>query len=250
MNIQEEMDSILEGFLRAVPAHMPVCSLAHPKSNHVTFIRSTNYIPYLQKVEGLGISNLIVIAPDSLDLPNFKGVNYYRTHDVDILFTLYANFVHKGHLGDNEIHSSAVIDPTAVIGAEGISAADYKDERIFFRHHGNVVIGEGAFIGANAVVQRGRIDSTVIGKRTIISSLCVVGHNTVIGENCSMAIQSGISGTCRIGDRCWIGIGAKVRDSITICDDVVIGIGAVVVKDIDRPGVYVGNPAKFLREEW
>jgi UDP-3-O-[3-hydroxymyristoyl] glucosamine N-acyltransferase len=250
MNVKEEMDYILESFLNAIPAHLPVCSLAHPKSNSVTFLRNTKYFHYLYQIEKLGLSNLIVITQESLDLPDLEGVSYYRTADVDILFTLYANFVHKGNLVDNEIHSSAVIDSSAVIGAEGISAADYKNERIFFRHHGNVKIGEGVYVGANAVVQRGRIDSTVIGSRTIISSLCVVGHNTVIGENCSMAIQSGISGTCKIGNRCFIGIGAKVRDSVSICDDVVIGIGAVVIRDIDRPGVYAGNPARFLREQW
>ena len=248
MTVKEEMNSILQNFLNTIPDQLPICSLAHPKSNSVTFLRNTRFAHYLNNVEDLGLSNLIVIVQKSLELPDIKGVRYYCTYHVDILFTLYANYVHKGYLSDNEIHSSAIIDSSAIIGAEGISTADYKDERIFFRHHGNVKIEEGVYIGANAVVQRGRIDSTVIGKRTIISSLCVVGHNTVMGENCTMAIQAGISGTAHIGNRCWIGIGAKVRDGISICDDVMLGIGTVVVKDIIRPGVYVGNPARFLRE--
>ena len=29
-------------------------------------------------------------------------------------------------------------------------------------------------------------------------------------------------------------------------DDVVIGAGAVVTKDIDKPGIYAGNPAIFI----
>jgi acetyltransferase-like isoleucine patch superfamily enzyme len=249
MDIRNDMDYILEKFLNAIPADLSVCSLAYPKSNSVTFVRDVKYAFRLREIEKSGLSNLYVIAPESLDLPDVDGVSYYRTPNVDILFTLYANYVHDGCLFENEIHSSAVIDPSAVIGAEGISAADYKKERVFFRHHGNVRISEGVFVGANAVVQRGRIDSTVIGKRTIISSLCVVGHNTIIGENCSLAIQAGISGTVRIGNRCWIGIGAKVRDGVSICDDVMIGIGAVVIRSIDRPGVYVGNPARFLRDK-
>ena len=32
-----------------------------------------------------------------------------------------------------------------------------------------------------------------------------------------------------------------------ICSNVVIGAGSVVTKDIFKPGVYVGNPAKFLK---
>ena len=34
---------------------------------------------------------------------------------------------------------------------------------------------------------------------------------------------------------------------VRICDDVVIGAGAVVTHDIDRPGIYAGVPARFLR---
>jgi len=34
---------------------------------------------------------------------------------------------------------------------------------------------------------------------------------------------------------------------VTICDGVVIGAGSVVTKDITKPGIYAGNPAKFLR---
>jgi len=34
---------------------------------------------------------------------------------------------------------------------------------------------------------------------------------------------------------------------VNICDNVVIGAGSVVTKDITKPGIYAGNPAKFLR---
>jgi acetyltransferase-like isoleucine patch superfamily enzyme len=34
---------------------------------------------------------------------------------------------------------------------------------------------------------------------------------------------------------------------VTICDHVVIGAGAVVTKNIEKPGIYAGNPAKFIR---
>ena len=34
---------------------------------------------------------------------------------------------------------------------------------------------------------------------------------------------------------------------ITICNCVVIGAGSVVTKSINEPGIYAGNPARFLR---
>lgn len=50
----------------------------------------------------------------------------------------------------------------------------------------------------------------------------------------------------RIGNRVSIGSNATMMP-IDVCDDVVIGAGSVVTKSIDRPGVYAGNPAVFLR---
>jgi acetyltransferase-like isoleucine patch superfamily enzyme len=35
---------------------------------------------------------------------------------------------------------------------------------------------------------------------------------------------------------------------VSICSNVVIGAGSVVTKDIIKPGIYAGNPARFLRE--
>jgi acetyltransferase-like isoleucine patch superfamily enzyme len=49
-----------------------------------------------------------------------------------------------------------------------------------------------------------------------------------------------------IGNKVSIGSNATILP-VTICDNVVIGAGAVVTKNITIPGVYVGNPAKKLR---
>lgn len=244
-----EMDAMLAAFRNEVPSHYSICSLQAPKSDCVTFIRSERYIDQLHAMAGRGVKNVTVIAPSSLVLPEISGVSYYRTEHVDLLFTLFNNDVRKGNdpSKHDRISSSVIIDAGAVIGAEGVSIAKYKDERVLFRHHGRVVLEDNVYVGANAVIQRGRIDETVIGKGSMISSLCVIGANSIIGQNCTITIQAGISGSVRIGDRCWIGIGALVRDYVSICDDAFIGMGAVVTRDITEPGIYVGNPCRFLR---
>ena len=101
------------------------------------------------------------------------------------------------------------------------------------------------------------------GKRTRVQSHCFVCEFVTMGEDCFighgvMFINDTFStgGPARgkkelweethIGNRVSIGSNATVMP-VTICDDVVIGAGAVVVKDIDRPGMYVGNPARFVR---
>ncbi len=244
-----EMEAMLATFRREVPSHYSICSLQAPKSDCVTFVRNEKYADQLQIMADRGVKNVTVIAPPNLTLPTISGVSYYLTDHVNLLFALFNNDVRKGYDASkhDRISSSVIVDAGAVIGAEGVSIAKYKDERVLFRHYGSVVLEDNVYIGANAVVQRGRIDETVIGKGSMVSSLCVIGANSIIGKNCTITIQAGISGSARIGDRCWIGIGALVRDYVTICDDVFVGMGSVVTRDITEPGVYAGNPCRFLR---
>jgi len=244
-----EMDAMLAAFRNEVPSHYSVCSLQAPKSDCVTFIRSEKFIAQLRAIGDRGVGNIVVIAPPNMVLPSISGVSYYLTDHVDLLFTLFNNEARKGDDPKKRdlISPSAIIDAGAVIGSEGVSTAKYKDERVLFRHYGRVVLEDDVYVGANAVIQRGRIDETVVGKGTKISSLCVVGANSVIGQNCTITIQAGISGSARIGNRCWLGIGALVRDYVSICDDAFIGMGAVVTRDITEPGIYAGNPCRFLR---
>lgn len=244
-----EMEAMLAAFCSEVPSRYSVCSLQAPKNDCVTFIRSERFIDQLHAMADRDVKNVTVIAPANLVLPKIPGVSYYTTDHVDLLFTLFNNHTRKGEdpSRHDRISSSVIIDQGAVIGAEGVSIAKYKDERVLFRHYGRVVLEDDVYVGANAVIQRGRIDETVVGKGSMVSSLSVVGANSIIGQNCTITIQAGISGSVQIGDRCWIGIGALVRDYVSICDDVFVGMGAVVTRDITKPGVYVGNPCRFLR---
>jgi acetyltransferase-like isoleucine patch superfamily enzyme len=50
----------------------------------------------------------------------------------------------------------------------------------------------------------------------------------------------------KIGSRVSLGSNATILP-VSICDDVVVGAGAVVTKDINKPGIYAGNPARLLR---
>ena len=49
-----------------------------------------------------------------------------------------------------------------------------------------------------------------------------------------------------VGDNVSIGSNATILP-VSICDGVIIGAGSVVTRNIAKAGVYVGNPAKFLR---
>jgi acetyltransferase-like isoleucine patch superfamily enzyme len=50
----------------------------------------------------------------------------------------------------------------------------------------------------------------------------------------------------RIGNRVSIGSNATILP-VDICEGTVIGAGAVVTRSIEKPGIYAGNPARFMR---
>jgi acetyltransferase-like isoleucine patch superfamily enzyme len=120
-------------------------------------------------------------------------------------------------------------------------------------------IDEGVFIGPFVEIQK----SVLIGKRTKIQSHaficelvtigddCFVGHGvTFINDLFSKGSPAGGDQTLwkstQIGNRVSIGSNATILP-IRICDNVVIGAGSVVTKNITEPGIYVGNPARKIR---
>ncbi|MBE0471945.1 MAG: N-acetyltransferase [Methyloprofundus sp.] len=121
-------------------------------------------------------------------------------------------------------------------------------------------ICDDVFIGPFVEIQK----SVKIGKGTRIQSHTFVCELVSIGEECF--IGHGVvfindlftkGGPARgntmlwketkIGNHVSIGSNSTILP-VEICDHVVIGAGSVVTKNINKPGVYVGNPAKKMRD--
>lgn len=47
---------------------------------------------------------------------------------------------------------------------------------------------------------------------------------------------------------CWIGMGAMILPGVTVKEGCIIGAGAVVVRDTEPNGMYVGSPAKRIKD--
>lgn len=86
-----------------------------------------------------------------------------------------------------------------------------------------------------------------VGNGLMMSQGAVVSHHNEIGDNVYLASNSTVAGGTRIGSFGFVGVGASVRDGLEVAPGTVIGAGAVVTKSIERPGVYVGSPARPLR---
>ncbi len=114
--------------------------------------------------------------------------------------------------------------------------------------HPTVVMSEWVELGEGAIVTAGTIVTCniSIGKHAQLNLHTTVGHDCVIGDFFTTAPGAKISGICEFGDCVYFGTASSVRQGVKICSDVTIGMGGVVVKNIESPGVYIGNPLKAL----
>lgn len=108
---------------------------------------------------------------------------------------------------------------------------------------GNIKLGIGCFIGANSIITT----DVVIGDHCLLNRGNQIGHDCVIGNFLSMMPGAVISGNCEISNCVYFGTNSCVKEKIKICENVVIGLGAGVVRDIKEQGVYIGTPAKRLK---
>lgn len=120
-------------------------------------------------------------------------------------------------------------------------------------------INDHCFIGPFVEIQK----AVKIGARTKIQSHSFICELVSIGEDCFIGHgvmfindlfanggpakgDKSLWKATTVGNNVSIGSNATILP-VSICDNVVIGAGSVVTKSIKTPGVYVGNPARFIR---
>jgi len=86
-----------------------------------------------------------------------------------------------------------------------------------------------------------------IGANTILNNGCTISHDSSVGMHCFLSPRVALAGFVKIGEGCNLGINSTIIDNITICKSSQIGGGTVVIKDINEPGLYVGNPARLIK---
>jgi acetyltransferase-like isoleucine patch superfamily enzyme len=121
-------------------------------------------------------------------------------------------------------------------------------------------LGNNCFVGPFVEIQK----DAVIGNNTKIQSHSFVCEMVTIGNDCFIShgvmfindtFKTGgpaqgnkdLWKPTKIGNNVSIGTNSTILP-VTVVDNVVIGAGSVVTKDILKPGIYAGNPAKFIRE--
>ena len=120
-------------------------------------------------------------------------------------------------------------------------------------------LGDDCFVGPFVEIQSG----VKIGARTKVQSHSFICDLVTIGSDCFIAhgvmfvndlFQTGgpaqgdksLWRETTIGNNVSLGSNATILP-VKICANVTVGAGSVVTKDIAEPGIYAGNPARFIR---
>ena len=142
-----------------------------------------------------------------------------------------------------ELGQRIILQPGVILGSDGYGYDFVKGQHCKVPHVGKVVIEDDVEIGANTTVDRSRFSKTLIGAGTKIDNLVQIAHNVMIGKNCLIVAQAGISGSTVIEDNTVIGGQAGLAGHLHVGSGAKIAAQAGITKDVE-PGAYLkGNPA-------
>lgn len=121
-----------------------------------------------------------------------------------------------------------------------------KEDRLTVLIHPNAVVAEDVVIGKGTVVMAGAVinPGSMIGRGCIVNTCASVDHDCELGDYVHVAVGAHVAGSVEIGEGTWIGAGATVTNNLKIFAGCMIGAGALVIKDINKPGTYVGVPVR------
>ncbi|MDR1378934.1 MAG: NeuD/PglB/VioB family sugar acetyltransferase [Synergistaceae bacterium] len=151
-------------------------------------------------------------------------------------------------------HSTAVV--------MGLASPSAKAD-LYAKLKGNPHITFPAFVHPQALVE----SSAILASGTVVSPFCFiavdaalgicsflnvgsqVGHDSVLGDFCSVMPHADVSGNVTVGERTLIGAGAKILQGLSIGSDVMVGIGSVVLKNVSDHSTIMGYPARVVKRE-
>jgi UDP-3-O-[3-hydroxymyristoyl] glucosamine N-acyltransferase len=147
---------------------------------------------------------------------------------------------------NSTIGNNVSIHAGSVIGSDGFGYTFDNGEHIKVPHVGSVIIEDDVEIGANTIVDRATIGSTVIGEGTKIDNLVQIAHSVKLGKHNIICSFTGIAGSTTSGNNVLFAANVGVSDHVKIDDGVILGARAGVPpkKHLKQGNIYLGSPAR------
>jgi len=141
-----------------------------------------------------------------------------------------------------------IIHAGASIGHDGFGFATSKGIHHKIPQIGNTVLEDDVEVGANAVIQRAAMGSTVIGKGTKVDCLVAIGHGVKVGSHCLLVSQVGIAGSTTLGHHVTLAGQVGVAGHLKIGSNVMVAAQGGVTNDVGDETALMGSPAMPLAQ--
>ncbi|PZW43577.1 UDP-3-O-[3-hydroxymyristoyl] glucosamine N-acyltransferase [Humitalea rosea] len=142
-----------------------------------------------------------------------------------------------------------VLHPGARVGQEGFGLVFTAEGRFETAPQlGRVLLGDRVEVGANACIDRGGQQDTVIGAGSRIDNLVQVAHNVTMGKGCVIVGQAGIAGSTTLGDYVTLAGQVGVAGHLNLGSKVRVGAQAGVMSDVPAGQDVLGSPAWPARD--
>jgi UDP-3-O-[3-hydroxymyristoyl] glucosamine N-acyltransferase len=141
-----------------------------------------------------------------------------------------------------------IVQPGAVIGADGFGFAPDGQSYYKIPQVGHVVIEDDVEIGACSCIDRGTLGVTRVARGAKIDNLVQIGHNAQIGEDTVIVAQVGMAGSTIIGTHCTFGGQAAVAGHVTVGDNVTLAGRGGIANNVEGNQMLAGVPAMPHRE--
>ncbi|GLX78787.1 acetyltransferase [Thalassotalea insulae] len=128
-------------------------------------------------------------------------------------------------LDEANVHLPNIIHPAAIISSHS-------------------ELGKGNVVFANAVINPG----SKIGNACIINTSASVDHDCQLADAVHISPGAHLAGSVKVGQCSWFGVSSSSVQAICIADNTQIGAGAAVTKDTEANGLYVGVPARRIKD--
>jgi UDP-N-acetylglucosamine acyltransferase len=202
------------------------------------------------------------------DLTPHQNKNQNSTYGINAIYQTDTRY------DNNYIHPSAIVGQNVKLGKNNIigafvviqgntkigdnntfepfcSIGNSPEHKNFFKHKNlKTIIGDNNIFRENVTINSGTEKPTTIQDDVIVLRGSYIGHDSFISNNCTISCNVLIGGHSFIGVGANMGMGSICHQFSKIGSYSMIGMGTIITKksSINCFGTYVGNPAKYLKE--
>jgi len=232
-----------QGFLRAL-------TFFHPEIRPRAGIHPTAFVDEMAVVDATAIIGPMAVVEENARIEAGAWIGAHAYVGRDACVGTGARLHPGAKLLDRcQVGPRCIIHAGAVIGSDGFGFLTTADGHMKIPQVGIVDVGADVEIGANVTIDRATMGSTRVGDGTKIDNLVHLAHNVVVGKQCIIVAQVGVSGSTILEDRVTLAGQVGTVGHVTIGRGSTIAARGVVTQDVPAESMMSGFPLKPHTEE-